>query len=295
MSASNIQRLPYLGFGLGLRTDHYVDIIEQQPSAIDWFEIITENYLVPGGKPLYYLDKVKERYPLVMHGVSLSVGSTAPLDLAYLKQVKNLAQRIDAKWVSDHLCWTGVHGKNMHDLLPLPYTVETLKHLVGRIQQAQDLLERRILIENVSSYVTFTSSTMTEWDFLAELLEAADCYILLDVNNIYVSAFNHGFDPIDFLNAIPVNRVQQMHLAGHTNNGDHIVDTHDHDVIDPVWDLYRVAVKRFGAVSTMIERDDHIPPLQDLIQELSIARKISEEVLPHVTPTTPTSIPALSD
>lgn len=294
MSEHTIKRLPYLGFGLGLRTDHYLDVIEQHP-PVDWFEIITENYLVPGGKPLYYLDKVKEQYPLVMHGVSMSLGSTAPLNLDYLQQVKALAKRIDAKWVSDHLCWTGVHGKNLHDLLPLPYTEETLNHVVGRIKQAQDILERRMLIENASTYVTFSSSTMTEWDFLTALLEAADCYILLDINNIYVSAFNHDFDAHEFINAIPVNRVQQIHLAGHTNNGDHIVDTHDHDVIDPVWDLYRFALKRFGAVSTMIERDDHIPPLQDLIQELATARQISQEVLPHVIETSSKPIPVLSD
>lgn len=289
-----IQRLPYLGFGLGLRTDHYVDVIEHRP-PVDWFEIITENYCVPGGKPLHYLDKVREHYPIVMHGVSLSIGSTAPLDLAYLKQVKNLAERIEVKWVSDHLCWTGVHGKNLHDLLPLPYTEETLRHVVDRIKQVQDFLGRRILIENPSSYVSFTSSTMTEWEFLTTMLEEADCYSLLDINNIFVSAFNHGFDAYTYLNAIPVERVQQFHLAGHTNKGDHIIDTHDHDVVQGVWDLYRAAVKRFGAVSTMIERDDHIPPLSDLIAELNVARHISEEVLPHGITNITKPIPAFSD
>ncbi|MBN9286993.1 MAG: hypothetical protein BGO43_11450 [Gammaproteobacteria bacterium 39-13] len=269
--------LPYLGFGLGLRTDHYQDIIEQQP-AIDWFEIITENYLVPGGKPLYYLDKIREHYPIVMHGVSMSLGSTDSLDLDYLAQVKALADRINAKWLSDHLCWTGVHQKNMHDLLPLPYTEEALKHVVSKIKQAQDFLGRQMLIENVSSYLTYSSSAMTEWDFLREVAEQADCLILLDINNIYVSSFNHGFDPKDYLAGIPAHRVQQFHLAGHTNNGDHIIDTHDHPVIDPVWHLYAEALNRFGKVSTMIERDDHIPALSVLLEELEQAKHIARDV-----------------
>jgi len=269
--------LPYLGFGLGLRTDHYQDIIEQQP-AIDWFEIITENYLVPGGKPLYYLDKIREHYPIVMHGVSMSLGSTDSLDLDYLAQVKALAERINAKWLSDHLCWTGVHQKNMHDLLPLPYTEEALKHVVSKIKQAQDFLGRQMLIENVSSYLTYSSSAMTEWDFLREVAEQADCLILLDINNIYVSSFNHGFDPKDYLAGIPAHRVQQFHLAGHTNNGDHIIDTHDHPVIDPVWHLYAEALNRFGKVSTMIERDDHIPALSVLLEELEQAKHIARDV-----------------
>ena len=269
--------LPYLGFGLGLRTDHYQDIIEQQP-AIDWFEIITENYLVPGGKPLYYLDKIREHYPIVMHGVSMSLGSTDSLDLDYLAQVKALADRINGKWLSDHLCWTGVHQKNMHDLLPLPYTEEALKHVVSKIKQAQDFLGRQMLIENVSSYLTYSSSAMTEWDFLREVAEQADCLILLDINNIYVSSFNHGFDPKDYLAGIPAHRVQQFHLAGHTNNGDHIIDTHDHPVIDPVWHLYAEALNRFGKVSTMIERDDHIPALSVLLEELEQAKHIARDV-----------------
>ncbi|MBS0288470.1 MAG: DUF692 domain-containing protein [Proteobacteria bacterium] len=267
----------YLGFGLGLRTDHYLDIIEQQP-AIDWLEILTENYLVPGGKPLYYLDKISEQYPIVMHGVSLSIGSTDPLDGDYLKQVKSLAERVNAKWVSDHLCWTGVSQKNMHDLLPLPYTEEALKHVVAKIQQVQEYLGRQILIENVSSYLTYSSSCMSEWDFLKEIALQADCLILLDINNIYVSSFNHGFDPETYLAGIPHNRVQQFHLAGHTNNGDHIIDTHDHPIISPVWDLYAKALKYFGKVSTMIERDDHIPPLDVLLKELDQAKHIAEKI-----------------
>ncbi len=267
----------YLGFGLGLRTDHYIDIIEQRP-AIDWFEILTENYLVPGGKPLYYLDKIREHYPIVMHGVSMSLGSTDPLDLHYLQQVKDLAHRVEAKWVSDHLCWTGVSQKNMHDLLPLPYTEEALKHVVGKIKQAQDFLNRQLLIENASSYVTYSSSVLTEWDFLREIAIQADCKILLDINNIYVSSFNHGFDPVEYLDGVPKDRVQQFHLAGHTNNGDHIIDTHDHPVINHVWDLYAKALERFGKVSTMIERDDHIPELPVLLAELEHAKTIAQRV-----------------
>lgn len=274
---ANTAPFPYLGFGLGLRTDHYQDIIDQQP-AIDWFEILTENYLVPGGKPLYYLDKISENYPIVMHGVSMSLGSIDPLDMDYMKQVKDLAKRVDARWISDHLCWTGIHQKNMHDLLPLPYTEEALNHVVSKIKQAQDFLGTQLLIENPSTYLTFSSSTLTEWDFMREMALAADCLILLDINNIYVSAFNHGFDPIDYLKAIPANRVQQMHLAGHTNNGDHIIDTHDHPIIDPVWKLYAQSLEYFERVSTMIERDDHIPALSVLIQELEQAKHIAADV-----------------
>lgn len=270
---------PNLGFGLGLRTDHYNDILESKP-AIDWFEILSENYLVPGGKPLYYLDQIKEHYPIVMHGVSMSLGSTAPLDWDYLKQIKALAKRVDAKWISDHVCWTGVHQKNMHDLLPLPYTQECINHMVSRIKQVQDFLEQPMLIENASTYLTYAHSEMTEWDFLREVTEQADCYLLLDVNNIYVSSFNHQFDPMDYLNGIPLNRPKQIHLAGHSNNGDHIIDTHDSDVIDPVWKLYAKALDRFGFIPTMIERDDHIPPLSELMAELEQAKHIARDLLP---------------
>ncbi len=272
-----MQKPPFLGFGLGLRTDHYHDILAQQP-ALDWFEVLTENYLIPGGKPLYYLDQIKERYPMVMHGVSMSLGSTDPLDWDYLQQVKNLAQRINAQWLSDHLCWTGVQKTNMHDLLPLPYTEEAIKHLVDRIKQVQDFLGTQLLIENVSSYLTYSSSQMTEWDFVREIAQQADCLILLDINNIYVSSFNHGFDAQAYLEGIPVERVQQFHLAGHTNNGSHIIDTHDAPIIPAVWDLYEKALHRFGKVSTMIERDDHIPELSVLMQELEQAKQIAHKV-----------------
>lgn len=264
----------FLGFGLGLRPEHYEAILTEKP-PVDWLEILTENYLIPGGKPLYYLDKIREQYPMVMHGVSLSIGSTDPLDWDYLQQVKQLMERVKPNWISDHLCWTGVQQKNMHDLLPLPYTEEAIQHIVTRIQQVQDFLGQRILIENLSSYITYHQSAMTEWDFLSEIAERADCLILLDVNNVYVSAVNHEFEPEDYINAIPLNRVYQIHLAGHSYHGDCIIDTHDHDVPDPVWELYAKTIQRFGLVSTMIERDDHIPPLADLIKELNHARKIA--------------------
>ncbi len=260
-----------------MRTEHYRDVLDSSP-PVDWFEVLSENYMVPGGKPLYYLDRIIERYPVVMHGVSLSIGSTDPLDTDYLRQLKALADRADPAWISDHLCWTGVQGLNMHDLLPLPYTDEALRHVVGRIRRVQDQLERPFLLENVSSYLTYSDSAMTEWAFLAAVAEEADCGILLDVNNIYVSASNHGFDSNEYLSGIPVHRVGQFHLAGHTNRGDCIIDTHDQPIVDPVWSLYERAVQRFGDVSTMIERDANIPPLQDLLAELNTARALAAKV-----------------
>jgi uncharacterized protein len=269
---------PALGFGLGLRVDHYDAILAADP-PVDWFEVLTENYLVPGGKPLDYLTRIRARYPVAMHGVSLSIGSSAPLDVEYLRQVKRLAARIEPAWISDHLCWTGVAGRNTHDLLPLPYTEEALSNIVERVRTVQDVLGRRILLENVSSYVAFRDSHLTEWQFLAEVAQRADCLILLDVNNIYVSAVNHEFDALTYLEAIPAARVQQIHLAGHENHGDYLVDTHDQPVPDPVWELYAQAVRRFGAVSTMIERDDHIPPLSELCAELDQARALCAATL----------------
>lgn len=268
---------PSLGYGLGLRKEHYADIIETRP-AVDWFEILTENYLVPGGKPLYFLDTINEHYPMVMHGVSMSIGSSDPLNFEYLEKVKMLAKRVNARWISDHLCWTGIDQTNMHDLLPLPYTEEAIKHVASRIRIVQDYLEQPLLIENVSSYLSYKSSQMSEAAFYSQVVEEADCLMLLDVNNIFVSGFNHNFDPLDYLKAMPVHRVQQIHLAGHLNMGDYILDTHDHDVIDSVWGLYKEALKRFGPVSTMIERDDHIPPLNELLQELEHAKQIAHEL-----------------
>ncbi len=272
------QKHPSLGMGLGLRTDHYSYILEKKP-PVDWFEILTENYFYEGGNPLYYLDKIREHYPMVMHGVSLSIGSTEPLDFDYLKQVNQLAERIQPKWISDHLCWTGIHQRNLHDLLPLPYTEQIIEHVVGRIQCVQDFYKRQLVLENVSSYISYKDSEMTEWEFLSEIAKRADCLILLDLNNIYVSSFNHGFDAETYLNAIPIDRVQQFHLAGHSNYKDYIIDTHDHPVIKDVWDLYAKAIKRFGDISTMIERDDKIPPFKVLWQELEYAKQIKTSCL----------------
>ena len=270
-------RFPALGFGLGLRTQHYQEILDSAP-PVDWFEALTENYLVPGGKPLHYLDQVRARYPVVLHGVSLSIGSSDHLNWDYLRQLKALAARIEPMWISDHLCWTGLNGRNLHDLLPLPYTEEAVIHVSDRIRAVQDFLGRRLLIENVSSYLTYTDSCMSEWEFLSAVAGRADCLILLDINNIYVSSFNHEFDPLEYLRGVPVERVQQFHIAGHRNHGDYIVDTHDEPVIDPVWQLYADACRRFGPVSTMIERDDNIPPLAQLQEELDQARRIAAGV-----------------
>ena len=262
------------GFGLGLRPPHYEAILNE-PHAIDWLEVITENYLVPGGQPLSYLDRIRERFPMVMHGVSLSIGSTDPLDVDYLQDVRELAARVEPEWISDHLCWTGVEGKNLHDLLPLPYTEEALKLVAGRVGEVQDRLGRQILLENVSSYLTYRDSELSEWQFLSEVAARADCAILLDINNIYVSSVNHGFDPVEYLDAIPKARVRQFHLAGHSDMNGYLIDTHDHPIVPPVWDLYAKALVRFGQVPTMIERDDNIPPLSELVEELDVARAVA--------------------
>lgn len=271
----------FLGFGLGLRIPHFEDVLNTNPN-VDWFEILSDNYLVAGGKPRYYLDQVAERYPVVMHGVAMSLGSTEPLDRDYLKQLKALIDHVKPRWISDHLCFNQAHGVNSHDLLPMPYTQEAIDHVANRISQAQDYLGQQILLENVSSYLTYKESQMTEWEFYSRVCEKADCLMLLDINNIYVSARNHQFDPNDYINAIDKNRVRQIHLAGHSDYGDYVIDTHDHAVCDPVWSLYEAAVKRFGAVSTMIERDDDIPELSELVKELDIAREIATSVLPEL-------------
>ena len=253
-------RLGYanLGLGIGLRTVHYSHILEHTP-PVDWFEIISENYLDSHGRPRHTLRRIAERYPIVMHGVSLSIGSTAPLNFEYLKKLKILAREVNAAWISDHLCWTGVAGLNTHDLLPLPYHEESLRHVVERIRTVQDFLERPLVLENPSSYLGFTASTMNEWEFLARMAQEADCGLLLDVNNVYVSSVNHDFDPREYLQAMPAERVVQFHLAGHSNCGTHLIDTHDDHVIDQVWELYRTAHAMTGGVSTLLEWDAKIP------------------------------------
>ena len=260
------------GFGLGLRTEHYADFVAA-PQPVDWLEIISENYLVPGGKPLHFLDRIRADYPMVMHGVSLSIGSSDALDMGYLRELKALIARVQPAWVSDHLCWTGVDHQNLHDLLPMPYTEAALRHLVDRVQRVQDFLGRRLVLENVSSYVSFAADEMSEWQFIAELLRRADCQLLLDVNNVYVSSVNHRFDARAYIAALPAERVVQIHLAGHEDHGEYLIDTHDHPVCEAVWRLYDYTVARMGLKPTMIERDDHIPPLPELLAELAEARR----------------------
>jgi uncharacterized protein (UPF0276 family) len=260
-----------LGFGLGLRPDHYEAILAARP-RIDFFEALTENYLVPGGKPLHYLDRIRAEFPLVLHGVSLSIGSTEPLNTSYLESLKALIHRVEPRWVSDHLCWTGVNGMNLHDLMPMPYTEAALAHLVPRVREVQDRIGQRILLENVSSYVAYRSSEMTEWEFLAQLAERADCLLLLDVNNVFVNSVNHHFDPDEFIRGIPASRVAQIHLAGHERQDNYIIDTHDAPVDEAVWALYKRTRARLGPVATMIERDGNIPSLEELVAELDLAR-----------------------
>jgi len=275
------ERLPpehFLGFGLGLRTDHFQEVLEKKPN-LDWFEVVSENFMVDGGKPKHYLHAIREHYPMVMHGVSLSIGSTDPLNQDYLRRLKVLSNELQPEWISDHLCWTGAQQTNSHDLLPLPYNEEAINHVVARIEQVQEFLGRQILMENVSSYVTYTDSEMTEWQFFNEVAKRSGCLMLLDINNIYVSARNHGFLAEDYLAGIAQDKVRQFHLAGHTDYGDYVIDTHDHDVADPVWALYKKALQRFGWISTMIERDDNIPPLNQLLAEIEQARTIAHDVL----------------
>jgi uncharacterized protein len=269
---------PALGHGIGLRPPHYAEVVESHP-PVDWFEVITENFMVAGGNPRHVLRQVRARYPIVLHGVSLSIGSVDPLDETYLTGLAALADEIEPAWISDHLCWSSFGGHTGHDLWPLPFTEEALGHVVRRVQAVQERLGRPILIENVSSYLEFAHSTLPEWEFLSEVARRADCGLLLDVNNVFVSAHNHGFEAARFLAGIPVERVKQIHLAGHRDEGTHLLDTHDHAVCDGVWELYRAAVRRFGAVPTIIERDDDIPPLAELLAESRQAAAIEAEVL----------------
>jgi uncharacterized protein (UPF0276 family) len=272
----NSIEVPALGHGIGLRTEHYADVLATPP-PVDWFEVISDNFMVPGGNPRRVLRAVRERWPVALHGVSLSLGGADPLDARYLDDLAALAREVEPAIVSDHLCWGGHGGAYAHDLLPLPFTEEALAHVAERVLRVQDRLRRRILVENVSSYVAFTQSTMTEWEFLAALAERADCGLLLDVNNVFVSAHNHGFDARAFIDAIPAGRVGQFHLAGHSRLGELLLDTHDHPVRDEVWDLYRRAVARFGAAPTLVEWDDRLPSLARVVEESLRAKIVAAE------------------
>ena len=269
---------PSPGFGLGLRTQHYADF-QGAPQRVDWLELLSDNYMVPGGKPMVMLDRIRANYPVVMHGVALSIGSADGVDENYLDALAQLAERVQPLWISDHLCWTGVHGRVLHDLYPLPYSEGALDVVVRNVQRVQERLKRSLVLENVSSYVSFGASSMSEWEFISTVCARTGCRLLLDVNNIHVSSVNHGFDAHAFLRGIPADRVQQIHLAGHTDHGDHIIDTHDHPVAESVWALYAEALRLCGPVATMIERDDHIPPLAELVAELDHAREIAGSAL----------------
>jgi uncharacterized protein (UPF0276 family) len=266
---------PDLGLGLGLRAAHAAEAASR-PVAVGFFELLSENHLDVGGRRAAATDAVAAKYPTVLHGVSMNLGSTDPLDRAYLRKLDALAARTGARWVSDHLCWTGVAGRNTHDLLPLPYTEAALRHFVDRVRAAQDALGRRIAIENPSTYMEYADSTIPEAAFLARVAEDADCALLLDVNNVYVSARNHGFDPLPYLAELPADRVVQIHLAGHTELGTHALDTHDGPVIPPVWDLYAAVIERTGPVSTLLEWDDRIPPLATLEAEIAKAAQFRD-------------------
>jgi uncharacterized protein (UPF0276 family) len=270
--------VPDLGHGVGLRREHFSRVLEGD-TGVDWFEVLSENFMVRGGRPLHVLERVRRDHPVVLHGVSLSIGSADPLRSDYLKDLAALIERVQPAWVSDHLCWTGVGGHNAHDLLPLPYTEEVLDHVSRRVCEVQERIGRRIALENASSYLEFEGSDMPEWEFLAELAQRADCGILLDVNNVYVSAVNHGFDPRKYLEAIPPERVWQVHLAGHTDRGTHLLDTHGTHVCEAVWDLYRFATGRIGAVSSLVEWDENVPEWEVLVSESEQARAIRREVL----------------
>jgi uncharacterized protein (UPF0276 family) len=273
-----VDGFPYLGHGVGLRPPHYGRIMEGSARA-DWFEVISENFMIRGGRPLLILERAREQAPIVLHGVSLNLGGADPLRASYLDELAGLIARFEPAWVSDHLCWGSIGGHYAHDLLPLPYTEEALELTAGRIRQVQDRLGRQILIENVSSYLTYRHSAMPEWEFLAAVAERADCGILLDVNNIYVSAMNHGFSGAEYIRRIPPERVGQIHLAGHSDAGTHLVDTHDHPVAEPVWELYRLALQRCGRVSTLVEWDDLIPEFEELAAQAERARTLAAEVL----------------
>jgi uncharacterized protein (UPF0276 family) len=272
MPANAFNGFTNLGVGIGLRTKHYPYILEHKPKGL-WFEIISENFMIDGGRPLAILDEILESYRVVQHGVSMYLGSTEPLNRDYLKKLKELIKRTKTPWISDHLCWGSVDGTYSHDLLPLPYTKEAIALTARKIREARDFLEIPISVENLSSYAEFQESEMTEWQFLSEIVEQADCGILLDVNNIYVSSQNHGFDPYEYLREVPLERVAQIHIAGHSICDNYILDTHDHPVTEPVWDLYKAAIQRIGPTATLLERDDNIPAFTETFEEAQKAAR----------------------
>jgi uncharacterized protein len=284
----NLPRLghAHLGLGVGLRTVHFPYILKHNP-PVDWFEVISENFMDSGGRPRFVLEQIAERYPVVMHGVSLSIGSTDPLNFDYLGKLKRLAGAVGARWISDHLCWTGVAALNTHDLLPIPLNEATLAHVVGRIRAVQDFLERPLVLENPSTYVGFADSTMSEWEFLSRMAEETNCGLLLDVNNVYVSSVNNDFDPAEYIRNVPHDRVVQFHLAGHTHCRTHIIDTHDNHVIDPVWELYRLAHQLTGGASTLLEWDAKIPPFPVVHAEVLKARNYMSAALAPETAAQP--------
>jgi uncharacterized protein (UPF0276 family) len=267
---------PDLGVGVGLRVPHYGRILRERP-AVDFFEIISENFMVEGGKPRYHLDRVLETYRVIQHGVSLGIGGPEPPDRGYLRKLRQLVRHVRPAWLSDHFCWCGAGGAHLHDLLPMPFNEETVRVVSERARMVQDFLEVRFALENTSSYLAFTASTMTEWEFVSEVTERANVGLMFDVNNVYVSAYNHGFDPYEFVRGVPHERIVQIHLAGHTNVGKYIIDTHRGHVIDPVWDLYRTTIELAGPVSTLIEWDDEIPELEELLAEAGRARVVRDE------------------
>lgn len=276
MPANRYNAFTEYGVGIGLRIPHYNHILEHKP-VCDWFEVISENFMVDGGRPLYVLDEILEQYRVVQHGVSMYFGSAEPLNREHLRRLKALVQRTKTPWLSDHLCWGSVDGTYSHDLLPMPYTFEAAKRTAEKIREARDFLEVPVVVENVSSYAEFHASEMTEWQFLAEVVERADCGILLDVNNIYVSSQNHSFDPFEYLNNVSHDRVAQIHIAGHSKYEKYILDTHDHPVIDPVWQLYARAIELVGPTATLLEWDDHIPSFEEVHNEALKAKRFVPE------------------
>jgi uncharacterized protein (UPF0276 family) len=278
MRSTNRFKLPDLGIGVGLRTAHFAHILEREPD-VDWFEILSENFMHTGGRPMHVLDSIAERYRIVMHGVSMSIGTTDKIDWQYFRELRELAKRVKAVWLGDHVCWTGVAGRNNHDLLPLPYTESSLKHLVARIRAVQEFLERPIVLENPSTYLTFTSSTMPEHEFLARMAEDSDCALLVDVNNVYVTCRNHDLDPHAWLAAMPWDRVVQIHVAGHTDHGTHCIDTHIGPVPDPVWKLYAESVRLGGPRATLLEWDEQIPDFATVHRDAKRAEKFRRKLV----------------